>query len=63
MKTEISLLILKGAISEMPVDQQAKVNECADKLRATIIGYEEMGVIAMALVGIEVTLEQENNGK
>jgi hypothetical protein len=52
MKTEdVQLLILKGAISNLPADQQQKVNECAEKLSATVSEYGELGLIALSLVG------------
>jgi hypothetical protein len=45
--------MLKGIISEMPADQQAKVHEAAEKLRAVTAEYGDAGLIALALVGIE----------
>jgi hypothetical protein len=63
MQTEVSLLILKGAISEMSETDQDRVRECAGKLRETVKEYGDRGLIAMALVDIEVTLEQEKAEK
>jgi hypothetical protein len=45
--------MIHGIISQMPKDTQAKIHECADKLRAAIAEYGENGTVAMALVGAE----------
>ena len=60
-QTEMALLSLKGAISEMPEENRARVHECAGKLRATIREYGDIGLIAEALVGIERLIEEEKD--
>jgi len=59
MQTEVSFLMFKGAIGEMSEAEQDRVRECADKLRTMIKEYGDHGLIAMALVAIETTLEAE----
>ena len=49
------LLILKGYISDMPESDKAKIKECADKIRADIAEYGDHGIIALTLVGAEMS--------
>ena len=51
---EVVLTMIRGVISELPAEEQAKVKECAGKLRATIEEYGDTGMFAMALVGAEM---------
>jgi len=48
------LLLIKGAISELPAEQQAKVRDIADQLRTIIKEGGAEGMCAFALVGGEV---------
>lgn len=50
-----TLLLIKGAISEMPEEQRTKVAAHADQIR-TITASPE-GLMAFALVGAEKQLE------
>lgn len=46
---------LKGMITEMPEEQQKKVAELADKIRAVIAEDETCGTVAITLVSCEIT--------
>ncbi|MFQ2755846.1 hypothetical protein ACSZMF_14305 [Aeromonas caviae] len=54
------LLYLKGVVSEMPPEQQAKVAELADQLRAMLA--ENAGgeaYLAIAMVSMEAVIAEE----
>jgi hypothetical protein len=59
-KDEAMLLMIKGAISEMPPDDQAKVNECADKMRGLVSGYCQQGrMVLPALAAVHSRKQRE----
>lgn len=51
------LLMIKGAISELTEEEQFKVHTCAATLRKVISDAGAAGMIAIALVGIELQEE------
>ncbi len=57
---EQTLLLIKGAISELPAVQQSAVHACAqdlrDRIRLAEAADEALGTLAFALVGAEVQL-------
>ena len=55
------LLIIKGAISELPQAEQDKVKVAAEELRAVLAKHPEVGVLAFALVGVQ--LQETTKGK
>lgn len=50
---EVTLLLIKGVISDLPADDQVKVKQCADQLTATVKGAGVYGSLALALVGAQ----------
>lgn len=55
MPKNVDLLLLKGAMYELAPAEQEKVKECAEKLRSVIVEYGDHGLLALALVGIELS--------
>jgi hypothetical protein len=51
---EQTLLLIKGAISDLPAEKQLEVNTCAAQLRAVVIKFGDAGLMACALVCAEV---------
>lgn len=51
------LLTLKGAITELPADEQAKVQSTAEQIKAVIAENGDAGFIAMALVSAEMAVD------
>ena len=51
---EQTLLLIKGAIAEMPAEDQHQVAECAAQLRTSVTHHGKHGAVALALVGAEV---------
>lgn len=47
------LLLIKGMISELPADDQKKVFECADRLRAIVAEGGDACLLALALITTE----------
>lgn len=47
------LLMLRGVIAEMPPEDQAKVSECADKVRAVMAEHGQHGLLGVVLVAAE----------
>jgi hypothetical protein len=56
---QMILLMVKGTISVMPTEDQLKIAECANKLKATVAEYGDFGLIALGLVGAEAAAEAE----
>lgn len=55
MKPEqYTLLLIKGAIAELPPADQAAVKRAEEQIRAVIAQNEPAGVLALALVGAEI---------
>lgn len=54
---EQTVLMIKGAIAELPLAQQEACNELAEHLRAAIkTAGHPVGTLALALVGAEMQL-------
>lgn len=52
-----TVLLIKGAISELPAAQVEACNELAEQIRRAIkVTGEPMGTLALALVGAEAQL-------
>jgi hypothetical protein len=51
---EMALTIFRGVIAGLPPEQQSKVIECADKIKAIIKEYGDEGQCACGLVGAEL---------
>lgn len=61
---EQTLLMIKGAISELPADQAEAVKELAGHFRRTMkCAGEPVGSFALALVGAERQLENDEPKK
>ena len=59
MKEEqATLLLIKGIVSELTVDEQAEVNRVAARFREILNEEGDAGVVAIALVGAEVAASQ-----
>lgn len=50
--SQTELFIIKGMIASLPEEDQKKVFECADAINLTIDQFGDMGIMAMALVGL-----------
>lgn len=50
---KVELLCLKGMISEMPPEDQAKVFEAHKQLEEIVVAAGDFGMLALALVGME----------
>jgi len=56
-----TVLMIKGAISELPADQREACNELADHIRRAVeIAGEPVGSFALALVGAEAQAKAES---
>lgn len=53
---ETQLLILKGAISDLPAEDQAAIKGLAQQIRDLVAGGGDAGEAALALVACEVAL-------
>lgn len=53
------VLLIKGAISELPQDQQDKVNDIAATLRNIMAANGDLGAVALGLVGAELVAASE----
>ena len=58
-ENKIALLALKGMISEFPKEMQDKVESCRKQIVDTVESEKDAGRIALALVGLEYS--QEDN--
>lgn len=53
----VQLLMIKGVISELPQEQQDKINAIATTFRNVIAANGDLGAVALALVGAELAAE------
>lgn len=51
---ELTLLLIKGSIADLPAADQARVQQAAQQLRDVVEAAGDHGVMAMALVGAEL---------
>lgn len=58
-KEHVQLLIIKGAISELPPEGQAKIAELADVIRKLRADNGDEGHIAIVLVCAEIAAEDD----
>lgn len=56
---ELTRILIKGAVAEMPEDQRARVNECTEKVRTVIAEYGPFGQLAIAIIGSEMAAKEE----
>ena len=49
-----TILMIKGAIAELPLAQQAEVNEVITEINALFLAHPETFPLAFALVGAEL---------
>jgi hypothetical protein len=61
-KAQTQLLTIKGIISELPADQRAQVETAAADLRRVIKLHGEAAGLALALVGSETVVADEEKG-
>lgn len=54
----VHLLLIRGAISSLPVDAIARIEDSARKIRELIAADKEAGTMALALVGAEIAAEE-----
>lgn len=53
-----TLLLIKGAISMCPPEQQAKINTATEEIRAILAKYPEgEGNLALGLIGAELAAQ------
>jgi len=52
-ETEMHILALKGMVADLPAEDQAKIKETCEKLRAVLKEAGEHGGIALTLVATE----------
>lgn len=54
---EVTLVLFKGVIADLPAEQQDTVRTCADKIRELVARYPGgEAVLALGLVGAELQL-------
>lgn len=53
----MALMIMRGAVYQLPEEDRKRVEECADKMRALVEEYGEAGVCAASLVALELATE------
>ena len=51
---QAQVLLLKGMITELPLESQQKVQDAKEKLSAILKDFGKEGGIALALVGMEI---------
>lgn len=56
MSSRNEYLMIKGAISELTAEEQAKISEAKQELNALLQKYDDMGKLAMALAAYELEL-------
>ncbi len=57
---QVTLLAIKGAISELPDEQRMACNELAESMRQMVLmAPPPVGTLAFALVGAELQMEGE----
>ena len=59
---QMQLLMIKGAIADLPMEQQVKVIEAANAI-GSILNTNEYGLLALALVGATVAVENDISEK
>jgi hypothetical protein len=59
MSSTPTLLLIKGAISELPAEEQHLVNEAADEIRR-VIRANKAGIGAIAVTLVVAELDSEN---
>jgi len=57
-QNKMMILLIKGAISELTENQQARTMEAHEKLNAIVEEYGGEGLIALALLGAEKGAEE-----
>lgn len=56
-----ALLMVKGIVSDLSADAQAKVRECHTRLQAVVTEYGDEGLIALAMLGLESSANEDGN--
>lgn len=51
---------MKGAITEMPPEQQRLIQCAATEIQAVLDAYGDEGVIALGLTGLEITIKRSH---
>ena len=55
----LQLLLIKGALADLPPEDQQKIQEMAAKLREVLAGDKAHGYVALGLIGAEAAAEEE----
>lgn len=55
--TKMELLILKGSISELEAEDQAKVKQAAQEIRDLVAKHGDQGQLGLMLVTLELAAE------
>ena len=63
MSAATMMLLLKGALSDMPEEDKQKVQDIAQTLRGIIKANGDHGAFALSLVGAELSVEEERKEK
>ncbi len=53
------VLMIKGAVSELPKEEQGKIVDCCAKLSQTVAEYGDSGKLALVLTAFKITEEME----
>lgn len=57
---QITLLLIKGTIAELPADDQVKVAECLHQVKSVLAGFRtEHAMLAVAQLGAEVSIDPD----
>ena len=55
MSTSAELLMLKGAISELPEERREKIISLREQIKTLVVTHGDDGLIALAIVGAELS--------
>lgn len=61
-ESRAGILHIKGAVTEMSHEEQAKFWQAHSDIQQTVLKHREIGVVAIALVTLQMAYEQEQKG-
>lgn len=54
-----ALLVIKGAISELTLEEQGEVKKCTEAIRALIAEHGDAAQAAVMMTGLEIAIEAQ----
>lgn len=58
-----ALLIIKGAVSEFPPEDQEKIRQCKEALTEVVKANGDHGLLAIAMLSAELEIEAHEGGE